>query len=189
MKDNKHYAAICQFYGDTRAERSGVLLIAHIDEGIALLDAIGAPLRAMEAFCIHPLVQDDGALLAALAPESVFRAHQPDAAVVALAMEYRRVANAYLPHHCERADDAIELSGVDEVNQMLIADKVQNRKDFERHHLGRHARSDILQLYFANWLRRLGVSEERYAQLCGRASAAAAAPQGLISAEAAAEPG
>jgi hypothetical protein len=174
MKNNKHYAAICRFYGDKRAERSGVPLISHIDEGLALLDHIGAPERAKEAFCLHPLLQDDGALLGALAPDSMFAQAQPDPVVVLLAMEYRRVANDYLQHHCESVDDAIELSSVDEVNQMLIADKVQNRKDFERFHRGKHKNSDSLQLYFGNWLRRLGVSEERYAQLCERMTSAAA---------------
>ena len=165
MKNNKHYAAIREYYADERAARSCVPLIAHIDEGIALLDAIGSSLRAKEAFCIHPLLQDDGALAAALEPGSIFERHQPDAAVVAVAMEYRRVANAYLSHHCKGSDDLIELSCLVDVNQMLVADKVQNRKDFERFHLETHARSATLALYFANWLRRLGISEERYAEL------------------------
>lgn len=175
MKDNKHYAAICRFYGDKRAERSGVPLIAHIDEGLALLDAIGAPQRAKEAFCLHPLLQDDAALMGALAADSVFAESRPDPLVVLLAMEYRRVANDYLSHHCEGEDDPIALSCVDEVNQMLIADKIQNRKDFERFHRGTHKNSEKLALYFANWLRRLGVSDERYAQLCERV-----APQTII---------
>ncbi|HEX8614609.1 MAG TPA: hypothetical protein VF800_25295 [Telluria sp.] len=183
MKDNKHYAAICRFYGDDRADRSGVPLIAHIDEGLALLDEIGAPQRAKEAFCLHPLIQDGGALLAALAPDSMFSECQPDPVVVLLAMEYRRVANDYLLHHCEGEHDAIELSCVDEVNQMLIADKIQNRKDFERFHRGKHKNSAVLERYFANWLRRLGVSEERYAQLCERV------PGALISDVAVAAPG
>ena len=166
MKNNRHYAAIREFYGEQCAARSGVPLIAHIDQGIALLDALGASPRAKEAFCIHPLLQDDSALAASLAPGSVFARHQLDAAAVALAMEYRRVANAYLSHHCKDSGDQVELSGLEEVNQMLVADKVQNRKDFERFHLGTHARSAILELYFANWLRRLGISEARYADLC-----------------------
>lgn len=166
MKNNKHYAAIGEYYGHQRAARSGVPLIVHIDEGIALLDALGSSMRAKEAFCIHPLVQDDSALMAALAPGSIFARHQPDPAAVTLAMEYRRVANAYLSHHCKDSEDQIELSCLDEVNQMLVADKVQNRKDFERFHLGTHARGATLERYFANWLRRLDISETRYAQLC-----------------------
>jgi hypothetical protein len=170
MKDDKHYAAIAAFYGDRKAARSGVPLIEHIDQGIALLGAIDASARAKQAFCIHPLVQDDAALLAALHDDSVFALHHADPDVVVVAMEYRRVANAYLSHHCRNADDAIELSCLDEVNQMLIADKVQNRKDFELYHLDRHANSALLDLYFSNWLRRLGISDERYAQLRGIAA-------------------
>lgn len=166
MKNNKHYAAIREFYGDQRAARSGALLIAHIDEGIALLDAIGSTTRAKEAFCIHPLLQDDSALLISLERGSILERHQLDTAALVLAMEYRRVANAYLAHHCQSTADDIELSCVPDVNQMLIADKVQNRKDFERFHLGTHPNNQKLKLYFSNWLRRLGISEERYVELC-----------------------
>jgi hypothetical protein len=164
---NKHYAAICEYYGDRKAERSGVPLISHIDEGLCLLDAIGAGKRAMEAFCIHPLVQDDDALQEAIGQTSVFARHAIDPVVGVLATEYRRVANAYLSHHCKGDGDEIECSHLPEVNAMLVADKVQNRKDFEIHHLGSHPNSAVLQRYFANWLRRLDISETRYGQLIG----------------------
>ena len=45
---------------------------------------------------------------------------------------------------------------------ILIADKIQNRKDFELYHLGKHERSDELDSYFKNWLERLNISEEFY---------------------------
>jgi len=48
---------------------------------------------------------------------------------------------------------------------MLVADKVQNRKDFLAYHKGTHARSDELDYYFKLWLRRLDISEERYQEL------------------------
>jgi hypothetical protein len=56
-----------------------------------------------------------------------------------------------------------ERSVMAEVNEMLVADKVQNRKDFLLYHRGKHERSDALDLYFRRWLERLGVSEERFA--------------------------
>lgn len=163
MKTNKHYLAIAEFYGDQTAARSGVPLICHVHEGLTLLDVAGAPLAAKEAFCLHPLLQDDAALAAAMRTGSVFQRWRPDPVPVALAMEYRRVANAYLSHHCEADGDPIALSPLDEVNQMLVADKVQNRKDFERYHRGSHPHSGRLEVYFRNWLRRLGVSEAEYA--------------------------
>lgn len=165
MKNNKHYLAIAEFYGDQTASRSGVRLICHVNEGLALLDMVGAPLTAKEAFCLHPMLQDDAALRASMAPCSVFQRWRPDPAPTALAMEYRRVANAYLSHHCADDNDVIALSPLVEVNQMLLADKVQNRKDFERYHRGTHTHSARLERYFQNWLRRLGVSEPDYAEL------------------------
>ena len=43
-----------------------------------------------------------------------------------------------------------------------IADKIQNRKDFELYHELTHPRSKELIQYFKNWLEKLGVSEEAY---------------------------
>ncbi|BAV98686.1 hypothetical protein [Lysobacter enzymogenes] len=166
--NDRHYLAIADHYGRRTAARSGVPLIRHIGEGLAVLDAIGATPRAMQAYCLHPLLQDDDSLELSLQPGSAFQRHAPDPIATALAMEYRRVANAYLSQHCAGADDLIALSPLAEVNQMLVADKVQNRKDFERYHLGAHPRSDVLAQYFANWLRALGVDEARYRALCER---------------------
>jgi hypothetical protein len=152
---NKHYRAIRQFYGAEAARRSKVPLMAHIDEGLAILDALGASKEAHEAFCLHPLLQAD----------PVVAPCEPDPKPLMLAMEYRRVANAYLSHHFRGDADVIALSSEPEVNDMLVADKVQNRKDFEIHHLSTHANADVLARYFKNWLRQLGISEERYLEL------------------------
>ena len=48
---------------------------------------------------------------------------------------------------------------------MLIADKIQNRKDFELYHLGKHERSSELEQYFKNWLERLNITEEFYQEI------------------------
>jgi hypothetical protein len=165
MHDNKHYLAVSEFYGTQHARRSQIPLIAHIDEGLLILDAVGSSSRAKEAFCVHPLLQDDGALRSSLQPGSVFRKWSLDPASVAIAMEYRSLANAYLSHHCRGEDDRIPLSVLEEVNHMLIADKVQNRKDFEVHHHSTHENTEVLVQYFNNWLRALGISEARYREL------------------------
>ncbi|MGH8081595.1 MAG: hypothetical protein ACREP7_13555, partial [Lysobacter sp.] len=137
-----------------------------IEEGLAILESIGAPLRAQQAYCLHPLLQDDESQGSSCLTGSILLRHEPEPIAVVLAMEYRRVANAYLSRHYNGADDAIALSPLSEVNQMPIADKVQNRKNFEIHHFGSHPRSDVLGGYFDNWLKVLGVSESGYLQLC-----------------------
>jgi len=156
------YLLIEAHYGGRVAERSRVPLMHHIDEGIAVLDRIGATELAKRAFCLHPLVQLDADLRAFWAT-----GHEVDSRVLALAMEYRNIANATLSPRAQSIEGAsdIPLSPLDDVNAMLIADKVQNRKDFVLHHLGKHDRSDALDRYFRLWLERLGVSEERYEEL------------------------
>ena len=49
---------------------------------------------------------------------------------------------------------------------MLIADKVQNMKDFITYHYKKHKRSDELMGYFNKWLDALDVSTETYHSLC-----------------------
>jgi hypothetical protein len=162
VRDSREYLTIAAFYGERRAQRSQVRLIEHIDQGLAILVAIGASEAAMRAFCLHPLVQADADLREHAA---YLRDFTDDVHVMALAFEYRNIANATLSHRAIASADEIPLSPLPEVNAMLVADKVQNRKDFERHHRGTHPRSADLEQYFRRWLERLGVTEARYAEL------------------------
>ena len=78
--------------------------------------------------------------------------------VLALALEYRNIANAHLSWH-PAGVDAFSLSPLPEVNDMLVADKVQNRKDFELYHASTHPRRARLAEYFAEWMAKLGGSD------------------------------
>lgn len=155
------YLAIEEEYDRRTAARSGVPLMHHIDEGLAILKSLGASEEAQLAFCLHPLLQEDAALAANL--ERVRALTPPH--ILQLALEYRRVANAALSHRELASAAEIDLSPMPEVNQLLIADKVQNRKDFLLYHRGSHPRSDALDLYFRRWLERLEISEARFAEL------------------------
>jgi len=159
---SREYGAIVAAYGDRTARRSGVPLIQHIDHGLAILDALGASLAARRAYCLHPLLQGDADLVAH-APRLATLTDDPT--VVLLAVEYRHVANATLSTREITGAADIALSPLAEVNLMLVADKVQNRRDFERHHEAPPARSAALPLDFRRWLERLGVSEARYLTL------------------------
>lgn len=162
MRSSREYRAIAAWYGDRTARRSGVRLIAHIDEGLAILAHLGAGSQAMRAFCLHPLVQSD-AELAVHGPRLAELSE--DVVVVGLAFEYRNIANATLSTRAITRADEIPLSPLADVNAMLMADKVQNRKDFLAYHRGTHPRSDALDRYFTLWLERLGIGEDRYREL------------------------
>lgn len=169
-KMSSEYVAIKRFYAGKKAERSGVPYMNHIDEGMVLCDHLGYSDEVRRAFCVHPIFQADEAF-GALTKERLdpnaelgFQSLAFKPYIVMLAVEYRSKANSYLSNKVKKVEE-ISLSPNEEVNQMLIIDKVQNRKDFEKYHLGTHARSDILDQYFRNWLERLGVSEEKYQEL------------------------
>jgi hypothetical protein len=153
------YRAVAELYGDGRAARSGVRLIEHVHEGLAVLRALGAGEVVLRAFCLHPLVQADEALRATM---SGARLASADPEAVALALEYRSVANAFLsPMETHPGYDnplAIRRSPLAEVDAMLIADKIQNAKDFGLYHRRSHPRAAWLARYFDSWLAALEVA-------------------------------
>jgi hypothetical protein len=161
--DGREYQAVAEFYGVRRAKRSDVLLMQHIDEGLIILDELGATERAKRAYCLHPLVQSDEDLAETWA-RGVDELTE-DAAVLALALEYRNIANATLSPRLIASADDIPLSPLAEANDMLRADKVQNWKDFVLHHRSAHPRSAELERYFRLWHSRLGLSQARVAAL------------------------
>lgn len=187
------FQAIATFYGDRRAERSQVPLIRHIHEGRAIIKALGRKLpngtsfglyHAVHAYTLHPLFQNDAELMTfGLDYARQAEAENLSPVNIMLAMEYRARANAWLADKVYMANfndggrGILQRTGkpdagpIPEVHAMLIADKVQNRKDFLRYHKGTHARSAELDLYFQVWLEHLGVSNSLYDTLCHAAEA------------------
>jgi (p)ppGpp synthase/HD superfamily hydrolase len=156
---DKYLEIIKSYYGDKKANRSGVPYINHITEGLEILERIGATNNAMCAFCIHPIFQDDSDVV-----KNISYIDKIDKMVLFLVMEYRNVANRSLLHHNIRSASDIYLSPITDVNYMLIADKVQNRKDFLLYHI--YDKKNVeLNDYFNYWLEALGISEEKYNNL------------------------
>jgi hypothetical protein len=123
------YKIIKDYYGDKTAQRSGVKLINHIDEGLDILDNIGASQTVKDAYCLHPLLQSDDEFnknksmdFSNISTESII-----------LAVEYRRAANSYLS--TMSMNEFVGFTNI-EIKQMLYADKIQNEKDFKLYHEG-----------------------------------------------------
>jgi (p)ppGpp synthase/HD superfamily hydrolase len=148
---DREWNLISKHYGERRAERSQVPLINHIIEGVTILHNMKCDYATKAAFCIHPIIQSDGDL----AINFDHLANVVSADVLALAMEYRSVANEYLSHRKIENYRAIRLSPLRAVNDMLVADKIQNYKDFIIYHHNTHPRGKELHEYFQNWLYRL----------------------------------
>ena len=74
---------IGDFYGDRCAVRSGVPWIYHIDEGLAVLRAIGSSELAMAAFCLHPIVQSDDNFVRAVS-EGLLEGHPSGVLLLAM---------------------------------------------------------------------------------------------------------
>lgn len=159
-EENPAFTAIANLYADRTAKRSGVALLNHIREGLIILDALGATEIVQEAYCLHPIFQDTLELLDVVKDDQLLASLRPSAIVHA--MEYRAVANAYLSGN--DPDTMIQTSPLIGVNQMLIADKVQNRKDFLKYHQG-HENFNRLNQYFKQWLTALQITDQRYEEL------------------------
>ncbi len=163
IQETAEYQLIQSIYVDKKASRSLVPLMHHIEEGLRILAWKQANLTVQRAYCLHPVFQSDDAL-----QENYTNVwlDKLDRQALVLVMEYRNIANQYLSTRSITDISEIKISPLAEVNQMLVADKIQNRKDFEQYHQQTHARSGELTVYFQNWLRRLGITEEEYLRYC-----------------------
>lgn len=140
------YQVIYDFYNNRRASRSQVPLINHINEGLEILAEHQASNKAMLAFCLHPIVQNDEDIDVTWSEAYL------------LACEYKARANSFLcrpdTDYVRTLDDVHELVGPMSLDclLMLLADKRQNQKDFIRYHRGTHKRTHELERYFNLWL-------------------------------------
>ncbi len=161
------YELIQTYYGFQTAERSQVPLINHIDEGLQILEMINASRAAKRAYCLHPMVQEDDAL-----EKNWLLLSDIESQIMLFAIEYRNIANQYLSIREIGSLHEIRLSPLVTVNHMLVADKVQNYKDFRLYHYGKHERSEELNQYFHNWFIRLNLTvnavEDYIARLSGQ---------------------
>ena len=155
----KEYEIISSFYANQKTKRSRTYLMNHIDEGFYILNKINASEFTKKAFCLHPLIQSDKNL-----SENYLKFKEIENHVIILLFEYRNIANQYLSNRRIYSLEEINLSPLKEVNDMLIADKIQNKKDFEIYHKSTHKRSQELSQYFNNWLNRLNVSDYFYSE-------------------------
>ena len=158
FSQNHCYKLIEKVYGNTRANRSKLFYMNHIDEGLAILKSRNCDIQTMEAFCLHPILQV-GSLFQKHFDE--LKSQKISQYTRILATEYAEVANEYLSPRKIVSIDEIRLSHFDEVNEMLVADKIQNRKDF-RLFKNKYGNAEELEFYFDSWLKRLSVSEEEY---------------------------
>jgi hypothetical protein len=100
---------------------------------------------------LHPILQSDEAFN----QNKSFDFSGVNTESIILTMEYRRTANSYLSNNS--ISDFVGFS-CNEIRQMLIADKVQNFKDFMLYHFGVHERSEDLMYYFCNWFNLLEIN-------------------------------
>ena len=167
---DEYYKYISDYYGNKTAKRSGVELMNHIDEGLAILNFLNLSednFAIAPAYCLHPILQSDKDLLdncSSILNSDIYL----DSLVLMYVMEYRSVANEYLSGRKINSIDEIRLSPLKGVNNMLIADKIQNFKDFQLYHQNTHPRSKELTEYFNNWLKKLGISEEKYNEIINK---------------------
>jgi hypothetical protein len=154
---SQEWNAISLFYGNKKASRSKIPLINHIIEGISILDFLKSDYETMGAFCLHPLFQNNEELITVGKEFITLRGFKN---TVYLAMEYRGIANAYLPKDVF-PKNGIKLSPILEVNQMLIANKIQNRKDFDSNKF-MYSNKGRLEEYFNEWFTALGITENFY---------------------------
>ncbi|WP_404790641.1 hypothetical protein [Altericista sp. CCNU0014] len=171
MPDKPFYKLIQQKYKGRVAQRSGVSYMNHIIEGAFILHHIyGTDEELIEAYCLHPIFQSDK-LLSQLFSDDSFELTIISPRAIILGMKYRRVANSYTIKNKVKNPEDIEIGPLDKVHRMLVADKIQNKKDFMKYMYLKHERpayqkvSERSVQYFDSWLARLSVSREMYEEV------------------------
>lgn len=164
---HKYYKVIEEFYKDKTTSK-GIPYINHIDEGVGHLENLHVSDVVINAFILHPFVQCvnlQGTYKDCLLTEKELEKHinifeiKPEIAYELLL--YRKFANSYLcrpdtdGYSFEEAYSNVEqLINYQSTIRMLIADKLQNFKDFLLYRQD-HPRAKQLTIYFTYWLKIL----------------------------------
>jgi hypothetical protein len=154
IKNSNEYIIINEYYKNKKAKRSEVPYINHINEGLEILEYIKADEFTKKAYCLHPIFQNPEGLKYVM-QNKIY--NKIDPFTLMLAMEYRNKANAFL---CREKTDHYKIDDLPhmvfkEVSDMLIADKIQNYKDFLMYHKDTHPRKEKLDNYFNLWIKHL----------------------------------
>eukprot|EP00494_Astrolonche_serrata_P009016 UN09066 len=105
---------ISQYYGDAVTNRTGAHMLNHINEGLYILNEIGATENAKLAYIVHPLIQTDTDLSIFFNNKRALELIPKQ--VLALAIEYRNIASAHLSFH-PAGVDSFNKSPLEEVNR------------------------------------------------------------------------
>lgn len=156
------FQQISRYYGAAKTRRTRLPLINHIVEGVVLIHQLGGSPGVADAFCWHPLIQSDATYVDALTEIRRYYNLNTNGQVLVNVLGYRDAANRWLRGSVSE-DNQPKQHPLADVNIMLMADKIQNRKDFENNEAqftAEHVSS--LHYYFDSWFSVLGISPEIY---------------------------
>lgn len=156
------FQQISRYYGATTTQRTKLPWINHIVEGVVLVQQLGGRIHAADAFCWHPLIQSDDTFLETLAEMQRYYNLNTSGEVLVNTLGYRDAANRWLRGAVSK-DNQPKKHPLNDVNIMLMADKIQNRKDFEANEkLFSVEDASSLHYYFDSWFTTLGITPEIY---------------------------
>jgi hypothetical protein len=169
--DKPFYKLIQQKYQGKIAKRSGLGYMSHIQEGIFIIQLLyGDDQNLVEAYCLHPIFQNDR-LLSQLLVENSSELSLILPQTIVFCMEYRNIANSYTIKNKIKNPESIKIGSLEMIHKMLVADKIQNKKDFMKYMYLKHERPSYVKAsehglqYFDSWLDRLSVSKKTYTDI------------------------
>ena len=143
IRESIEYTKARKYLEGKTAKRSGQPYIKHIDEGLSLIPEHAVAAR--KAFCLHALLQSDEDFL-----KNYNSLQDCNATAVALAVEYRSVANAGTREKFLQTGKLIPSISY-EVNLMLLADKKQNMLDCVAYQQDSPDYQSLME-YFKTWI-------------------------------------
>ena len=139
-------------YWEGKTDSKGSPYMWHIDMGAAYLKSQKASQDVLDAWFIHPIIQDASDLKEN--HQIMTKCLSPIA--VMYCVEYRHQANWYSTR--SKLDTKPRLNILPEVAMMLKADKLQNRWNLSRYRKD-HPNYEWLNAYFNIWFNALGIKD------------------------------
>lgn len=158
-QNSAEYQAIQSIYGDQKTlQGNGVPFMNHINEGLHILHRIKASDNAQRAYCLHPIMQVNG-----LADEFLSSSYlkEVDPRALVTAGMFANTVNAFplgqfiSGNLVGNVEEAAGLIKRNDVMDMILAEMVQNYKDFLNHEGQTDPDRAEINEYFLTWLRFL----------------------------------
>lgn len=147
IEEEIEYNYMKDLFSTSVSKRTKDLSTNPMEEGLAILNILESNHITKKAYCIHQLFHNDESLERSWDGN---RFPNCDIKSMLLAMEFRTLYKSK-----PNRNGIIKLSPIKEVNEMMLAYKMQQYKNFEINGRGQTDNDELVESSFKNWIKQL----------------------------------